>query len=119
VSQGNSKSFVLDLGREDFVLTAAGKDYKLRYDFAAFRIYENQTGVNPFTPGFSVNKNNLDVFLWSGLRAREPGLALELVQGWITPANAPELLDYVGEAYFAAFPPQEGDGSDEAHPPSA
>jgi hypothetical protein len=104
---------------EEFTLTMGERIYVLRYDFAAFRIYEKAANVNPFAPEFVINSANLDTFLWAGLRHRSPSLTLEQVQAWITPSNAVALLDFVGEAYFAAFPKPDPTRSGAADPPSA
>lgn len=113
-----AKQFMIAADPENFSLTVGDKIYSLRYDFLAFRIYQKETGVDPFDPGFVINKNNLDVFLWAGLVALSPDLEIRDVQAWITPANASALLDYVGDAYFGNFPAADP-GKAAADPPSA
>lgn len=119
-----AKPFDVDFDLEDFTITVRETAYVLRYDFAAFRIYEKHTGQDAFAPGFKLDGDNLDTFLWAGLRYRSPELTIEEVQTWITPANAYQLISYIREAYWAGFPvpddlPEHGQKGAPADPPSA
>lgn len=123
MSQDSNLAVSIDTALPEYTLTIAGKEYGLRYDFGAFRAYQKLTGTDPFTPGFEINTENVDSFLWAGLRRLHPEVTIDTVQTWLTPMTVRSLLEFVGEAYYASFPPAakpaDGAGDDAGDPPKA
>lgn len=95
----------LDYSLPESQFLVDGKSYSLRYDFAALRAYQKETGDDPFSASFLLSATgNLDTFIWAGLRARNPEVTIQQILGWLTPLNVKAVFSLVRDAYDGSFP---------------
>lgn len=87
----------------------AGNHYKLHFDFEAFCLLEEMTGINALDGEVweKPSASTLSTLLWAAMQRHHPELSVKDVRKKISFGDMPKLSEALVEAFEKASPPSE------------